>query len=395
VRLLRIGLIGLVAVPFAAVAGGKAAPPPPPGSCRAPVRAVPVALPAPLTIRTSCGAFRIARDGTVGRISADPSPVPQGVAWWTSVGVWARVDRGHLVVGRWHRTLWRSTGRFAHAYRVGDIALDVGRLAFSYGDRASRLYVAKLGAPERPVARDEYPLGWTSGGLYVAGHKGAILLRSGSNALRIPRAKMRWSAYDQRTRSLYYVGGGWLLRAHGSRVQRVADLARYGITVPDRSLRLQLLGRLVALVDAHRLVVLRPDGAVFASTRLAIRNGHSDSISGEPTASPRNRVVAFAVMHPDHRIETQVFERGVESVYLLRPGSRAAVAVHTKQMWFNVCGHGANLSWRGSWLLYSAGEGSTALIDTRRGRTIGLSSLVRRLPGFKGDDAGSFGVSWG
>jgi len=51
-------------------------------------------------------------------------------------------------------------------------------------------------------------------------------------------------------------------------------------------------------------------------------------------------------------------------------------------MRFNVCGHGANLSWHGSWLLYSASEGSTALIDTRAGRTIGIGSLVRRLPGF-------------
>ena len=100
-------------------------------------------------------------------------------------------------------------------------------------------------------------------------------------------------------------------------------------------------------------------------------------------------------MRPDHRIETQVMERGVETVYLLRPGDHAAVAVHTKHIWFNVCGHGANLSWHGRWLLYSVSERSTALIDTLHRRTIGLSSLVRRLPGFSSDDSGSFRVAWG
>jgi hypothetical protein len=64
-------------------------------------------------------------------------------------------------------------------------------------------------------------------------------------------------------------------------------------------------------------------------------------------------------------------------------------------MWFNVCGHSASLAWRGEWLLYGAGEGSTALIDTQNGRTLGLGFLVRRLPGFSGDDSGTFSVSWG
>ena len=101
------------------------------------------------------------------------------------------------------------------------------------------------------------------------------------------------------------------------------------------------------------------------------------------------------MLRPDHRIETQAHERGDETVYLLRPGASTAVPVHSEHMWFNVCGHSAGLTWNGKWLLYSASEGSTALIDSRSGRTLELGSLVRRLPGFSGDDSGSFRVSWG
>jgi hypothetical protein len=185
------------------------------------------------------------------------------------------------------------------------------------------------------------------------------------------------------------------LRAHGHRIQRVADLARFGIAAPDRTLWLELLGRLVGLQDARRLVVLRPDGSPIASTPLPMRRRRSDFLSGQPTASPGSGDVAFAMMHPDHRIETQVFERGVETVYLLRPGARAAVPIHTQPLRFNVCGQGADLSWHGRWLLYSTGEGNTAVVDTLSGGSIELTSLVRHLPGFRGDDSGAFRISWG
>lgn len=89
-----------------------------------------------------------------------------------------------------------------------------------------------------------------------------------------------------------------------------------------------------------------------------------------------------------------VMQHGVETVYLLRPGARAAVPVHRERLRFNVCGHGAQLSWQGRWLLYSTGEGNTALIDSVSGRSIELTSLVRHLPGFSGDDSGGLRVAW-
>lgn len=160
------------------------------------------------------------------------------------------------------------------------------------------------------------------------------------------------------------------------------------------ALHLDALGDLLALEDPQRLVVLHPDGSLLASTRLPIRRKRSDLLSGQPTPPPRSRIIAFAVMHPDRRIETQVFERGVETVYRVRPGMRAAVPVYTGRVRFNVCAHAANLSWHGSWLLYSASEGSKALIDTQRGQRISLSSPVRRLPGFKADGTGTLRVAW-
>jgi len=89
-----------------------------------------------------------------------------------------------------------------------------------------------------------------------------------------------------------------------------------------------------------------------------------------------------------------VMQRGVETVYLLRPGAHTAVPVHRERLRFNVCGHGAELSWQGHWLLYSTGEGDTALIDSVGGRSIGLTRLVRRLPGFSRDDSGDLSIRW-
>lgn len=388
-RVFRIGLLALLAVPFAAVAGGKAAAPS--RGCNARVRGVPFALPAPLTVRTSCGRFRIATDGTVLRLPrALPLPRLMHTVW--SSGVWAGSSHGHLVVGRARQVLWRSTGRFRHEYEVDVLTLGPRSLAFSYGLRETELYVARLGGPERRVAPRELPLGWTRTGLYTRRGE-TLLLRAAAGTLRATIARhVTHAAYDPLQHGVWFVVRGRLFHAEGRRVRPLAKIAQLGLTA-GRTLQLAPLGRLLALQDPRRLVVLRSDGNGFASTRVprAPRN----LVTGQPTVAPGGAEVAFAVLRPDRRIETQVHERGVETVYLLRPGAGAAVAIHSKHMWFNVCGHSASLAWRGEWLLYGAGEGSTALIDTRNGRTLGLGFLVRRLPGFSGDDSGTFSVSWG
>lgn len=287
--------------------------------------------------------------------------------------------------------LWRSTRRVAHSSSVDTIVVGRNEIAFSTSWRRSRLYLAPLGGREHFVAGGQFPLGWTNGGLYVGRRDGAVLFRSGNRVRRIAQAKVRLAAYDPSSQSLDFVSGCRLFRARGIRTQLVASLSRFGLP-SERNLQLQLLGHLIALQNQRRLVVLRPDGSLFASTLLP--RSHHALVSASPTAAPGGTEVAFAVMRPDRPIETQVMERGVETVYLLRPGARAADPVHKKRMWFNVCGHGASLSWRRTWLLYSTGEGPAAAIATRSGRTIELTALIRRLPGFKGDDSGPFSVTW-
>lgn len=385
-RLLRIALVALVAAPIAAAAGGPTA-----HNCSA---STSLRLPASLDARTARGTFSIKRDGRVCRVSAATSPVPDGTAWWPSTAVWVKSEHRHLVVGRRQRTLWRSHGRFAHEYRLGSIALGGHELAFSYGIRTSRLYVAALNGHEHVVAHGEFPIGWTRGGLYVGRDQGgAILLRSGTVARPIPGAEYRTAAYETSTGNLYFVDHGRLFRANGSRRKLVAALAGLGLH-SERNLQVLLSGGLVVLENMHRLVVLRTDGSVVSSTRLPLRKGHSDSLSDQPVAS-RTGVVAFAAMHPDRRIVTQVIERGNETVYLLRPGARTAVPIHVERMRFNVCGHGATLAWRGRWLLYSVGEGPAAVIDTATGHATELSFLIRRLPGFSGvEESGPLSLGW-
>jgi hypothetical protein len=310
---------------------------------------------------------------------------------WAS-GVWAGISRGHLVVGRSDHVLWRSRARFRHEYEVDVLSLGPRSLAFSYGLQKTELYVARLDGAERRVAPRELPLGWTRAGLYTRRGE-TLLLRSAAGAVHATLARhVTHAAYDPLQHSVWFVVRGRLFRTDERRLRPMARSSQLDLTA-GRALQLQPLGRLLALQDPRRLVVLRSDGTLFASTDLP--RSPRDLVTGQPVAAPGGADVAYAVQHPDQRVETQVHERGVETVYLLRPGARTAVAVDSKRTWFNVCGHSASLGWHGKWLLYAASEGSTALIDSQTGRTLGLGFLVLRLPGFSSDDSGSFGVSWG
>lgn len=393
-RLLRAGLIALVAAPFAASAGGHAAPAPRGHCVTAPPRSS-APLPAALTITTNCGAFEVDRDGSVRHLTKPRSPVaPEAHSFWPS-GIWTGSSNGHLLVGWGDRIAWRSHNRFPREYEVDVLALGRHALAFSYGWRKPRLFVASLSGREHLVARDEYPLGWTRGGFYThPGHGGTILLRAADGTLRstIGKRVLR-SAYDQATRRVWFVARGELYRAYGDHVRPVAKLALLGLAA-GRSLDLMSLGKLLVLEEKYHLVVLRSSGSVFASTLLPRQPGGQPWLTGEPTAAPGGAGVAFAAMRSKRPNSNHVMQHGVETVYLLRPGARAAVPVHRERLRFNVCGHGAQLSWQGRWLLYSTGEGNTALIDSVSGRSIELTSLVRHLPGFSGDDSGGLRVAW-
>lgn len=392
-RALRIGIVGLAVVPFLVAAHGAAAPGSH-GRCAVPPSLAAPSLPAPVSVTTRCGVYELARDGGVTRVSTVSTPYPNGTEWWPASGVWLRSAHGRLVVGSGKRTLWRSHRRFSRAYDVGTVAVGRRRLAFSSEYPEQKLYVAPFGGRERLVARHEFPLGWTSGGFYTWGRAHHRLeLRSPDGAFR-KTIEPSVFAYAYGDHGLWIVRRGSLLRANGARVRRIAALSRLGLW-PARHIQVLPLDRLVGLETARRLVVLRLNGSLLSSTRLLLRARSSDSMSGQPVASPKSGDVVFADMRPLRRIVEQRFERGVETVYLLRPGARAAVPIHTQEMKFNVCGHGATLAWRGDWLLYSVGEGPAALIDTRTGRSLGLTSVVRRLPGFSGvEENGPLSLAW-
>jgi hypothetical protein len=382
VRTLRIGLLALLAAPIAAAAGGGT----PSHACSA---GIGVRLPAQLTVHTARGTFALRRHGGVCRVSGDPQPVPEGASWWPNSGVWERSKQGHLVVGRWQRTLWRSHGTFAHGYDIGAIAVSREGIAFSYGARRQRLFVASPHGPEHLVARGEYPLGWTSNGLYTRSDRGGRILLRGSGGTLLARG-VRTYAYDAFSHSLYFVSGGWLMLDHGGSERALADLSKLGLGLRD--LQILPLGRLVGLEDRRRLVVLHEDGSAFASTRLPRGTRRADGVSAQPVAAPGGSAVAFAATSGN----TAYGARGSETVYLLRVGATAAQPIHSERVEFAICERGADLAWHGPWLLYDASEGSTALIDTRTGHAIELTRIVHRIAHPYASNEGdlNFDIAW-
>jgi hypothetical protein len=350
-------------------------------------------LPAAITIATVCGRYRIARDGRVRLVSADSSPIPRSAAWWPGTGVWDRIEHGRLVIGRWQTQLWRSHGRFPLSYDIGAIAVGPRALAFSYGNRRLDLYFARLGGRERRIAAGEYPVGWTLGGVFTRRDAGGrLLLRGGNGAVRetVARHVYRY-AYDQTDGSVYFIARGGVVRAQGRRQERLASLAALGLS-SGPALQLQPTGRMLALQDTHRLVVVRPDGSVYAGTRLPARRTRVDGISSAITAAPDANAVAFTAT----RGNTAYGSHGSETIYVLRAGARRATPVHTERLDFAVCERGADLAWHGRMLLYGASEGRLLALDTTGARRpIRLSRLVRVLAGPSGDEGNlDYGATW-
>jgi hypothetical protein len=274
--------------------------------------------------------FRIARDGRVRRLSNAQSP-------------------------RW---------------QLGVVTVGPHAVAFQHDHQ---LYLAPRGRAERPVARRELPLGWTTRGLYTYRYQGReLLLRSDTGRLlKVIARRPLGSDYQVAAGILYFISRGALMSAHAARVERLASLNRLGLSAGPW---LQPLGQLVELVDNHRLVVLRPGGSVFASTPLPLGHGQADNVTSSLAVAPRARAVAFTATSDRTADE--------ETVYLLRPGARMAVPVRTERVDFRPCERGASLQWHGNWLLYSNSEGNLAVIDTTgTHRAIELSSLIASLPG--------------
>jgi hypothetical protein len=96
-------------------------------------------------VTTNCARFRLDTSGGVTYLGPRTRPVPRKArAYWADL-TWYAFERGHLLVGRGHRLLWRSRRRFAgpNPVNVGAVVLGARELAFTYyAGRRSRLYLA-------------------------------------------------------------------------------------------------------------------------------------------------------------------------------------------------------------------------------------------------------------
>jgi hypothetical protein len=315
-------------------------------------------LPAPVTIATGHVRLRIARDGSISRAGEPRSSSPQDAVLYPGTGVWFISRAGHLVVGRGRTRLWRSHGEFKSRYQVGLITAGSHAVAFQHDHT---LYLGPLRGAERPIASRELPLGWTSEGLYTYSYPDrALLLRSDAGRVLkvIARRPLEYD-YDLANGGLYFLTHRSLMTAHGERTHRLASLVGLGMSPQPW---LQPLGRLLELEDNGRLVVLRGDGSVFASTAL------SEGVFGPLATSPDGRAVAFISVSSQRAPTT-------ETVSVLRQGAHAAVPVHRERVLDVPCA-GEGLEWHGRWLLYNSGAGKVVVIDsTGSRRSIELSGL--------------------
>jgi hypothetical protein len=291
-----------------------------------------------------------------------------------------------LVVGRGRKPLWRSRGEIA-ANQLGVIAASSHAVAFQHDHK---LYIARQGRAERAVAPRELPLGWTTGGLFTYRYQGRqLLLRSDSGTLlEVIAQRPLGSDYSVTNGTLYFITGGALMSAHGTRVVRLASLRRLGLSARPW---LQPLGRLVELQDDHRLVVVRGDGSVFATTPLPVGDDRSANISSSLVVSSDLAAVAFTAAPIGTGDAGNGRSRGTEIAYVLHAGAGTAIPVHRESVQFAVCDGGASLEWLGKWLLYSNSEGGLAAIDTTAPyRSVELRGLVKPLPGTRS----GFIASW-
>jgi hypothetical protein len=379
-RKLALGLLLAVA----AITASAASPSGTADACAATLPAAPMGLPWPVVLQTNCGRFTVDTDGRVAVQPGASRPVPAGAAWSPIDGRWWKVDRGHLLVGTWHETLWRLHGTFRSAFEVGGLVFAQNVVAFSYGyGPHEKLFVAPLDGREHLVATGEAPLAFTATGrlLTLGSRGGRIYARQTAGSGRRPLADHVSTLATAPDGTLFFLERDRLLSTNGSRPALLARVSELGLTGPPA---LEAPGPLVALLDRHRLVVLRADGSPFASTQLPRRKKRTDGVSSAVTTDAEADAVAFTATNGN----TALGSTGTETTYLLRAGDTAATAIHNERIDFAVCERIAELDWHQRWLLYSASEGNVAAVDTNGvSPTVNLSAFARALPGTEDDDS--------
>jgi hypothetical protein len=147
-------------------------------------------------------------------------------------------------------------------------------------------------------------------------------------------------------------------------------------------------GRLVAVHDRRRLVVIGYEGRTFASVSLPKTRHRADGVSSPVAVNGAGTAVAFSVTSGNRLRDT---------VYVLAKGkSRAEPLFVEKLVGGNGCGGSDWLAWRGQWILYANGGRQAAVIDSSsQAPAIDLSEVIAQLPGTRTDGEGMFNVAWG
>jgi len=325
-------------------------------------------VPAPIVFRNSCGTFRLGRDGEVERL---PSKwlASRSSGTGRRYGADIRIQRnrpGRIVLRRQGSVVWKSTGLYRND--AGSVAFGPGAFAFSAYRRG--IFATNLRSPERMIVRGfgHYPLAFLRDGslLVVEGGVGAIRLVAGDRSILRRYRYRRQNGYqlDERTGSLFFVTPGRILvRADGTAVGVLRALG-------DLDGWVGLAGRQLTLSDDESLAVLRRDGSLFSRWSWRLPRGSRLDLS--PVASDDGRRGAFRT----------VPSRGHGSVvlYVLREGQKRATAVYRHRGVQVGCGVGASFDWHDDFLLYSATDGPTTLVDVRTGHVRSLAKLTARLP---------------
>lgn len=342
---------------------------------------------------TDCGRFRLEPDGSVVYAGRWKSPVPAVArGYWMDL-TWYGRSHGHLLIGRGMERLWRSHGTYP-GIRSGDVgAVALGRraLAFNfYEGRKSRLFLARYGGRERATAAGEIPLEFTGSGALVTWRErgGALFLRSESGRFlrRLARRAIE-PQVDRESRTVIYRFEGRLFAFDGVRARSLGSLHKLGVTgVPV----VEPLGRLIAVHDRRRLVVLDYQGRVFASTPVPRKSGFADGVSSSVVANAEGSAVAYTATHYGSGSH--------ETVYVLRAGERIARPLFSEGLDgldAGGCGGTAWLAWQRGWLLYANAQQRASVVDSSgQAPAVELGDVVAQLPGIRTDGEGVFDVAW-
>jgi hypothetical protein len=299
---------------------------------------------------------------------------------------WYGVARGHLLIGRGMKRLWRSHDTYPGGRRldVDGIALGRDRLAFSLTrGRGSLLFVARYGGREHRVASGEWPLAFTRAGLVTWRERGkTLLVRTGITVRLLANAIE--PQVDHESRMVVFRSKGELFAFDGARVRDLISLRKLGVTGPPI---VEPLGRSVAVHDRRRLVVVGYDGRLVASTAVPRRGvGVASPVAPDSSGS----AIAFT--------STRSTSDKGDTVYLLRAGEKKARPIFTESLAPNGaggCGASDSLAWHGKWLLYGDPEQRAAIVDSSGyAPPVELGNVIAQLPGIGFDGEGSFDVAW-